>query len=440
MKTNRLEGRVIAAVAQQTTRQVPVLILLSFWICWPVQCAAYAQAGTGQLKKPDTCVTCHRDLGGDFEAAVIALENDIHGRRGFSCVDCHGGDSTQKDPKRSMDPRLGFVGKPRPAAIPEFCGKCHSNADLIKKYNPRQRVDQEAEYLTSVHGKLLKRGDEKVATCISCHGYHGIRPVSDAGSGVYPTNVAQTCGRCHASAEYMKPYGIPHDQFDKYHASVHAAALLKRNDLSAPTCSDCHGNHGAIPPGVASVANVCGSCHTRQAELFRKSPHQAAFQAMQLGECLACHENHAVRRPTDEMLGTGTQSACVTCHSEGDAGYEAARAMRQMLDELIAQIDQAQTSVERAARAGMEVSRPQFELGDARDSLVNGRVVIHHFSPSELKTALASGLETTRRVHQAGQQALAELHFRRKGLAASLVVILLAVVSIYLKIRQIERR
>ena len=52
---------------------------------------------------------------------------------------------------------------------------------------------------------------------------------------------------------------------------------MVRGDLSAPTCTTCHGNHGATPPGFASVANVCSTCHVFQAQLFDSSPHKEAF-------------------------------------------------------------------------------------------------------------------------------------------------------------------
>jgi hypothetical protein len=42
--------------------------------------------------------------------------------------------------------------------------------------------------------------------------------------------------------------------------------------------------------------------------------------------------------------------------------------------------------------------------------------------------------------YQAGQSAFAELNFRRRGLAISLVFILFFALLVYLKIRQIESR
>ena len=94
---------------------------------------------------------------------------------------------------------------------------------------------------------------------------------------IHGLNGDNTCGGCHSNPDTMKPYGIPTDQASKYLQSVHANALLKKQDLSAPTCNDCHGNHGAAPPGVASVENVCSNCHAFQAQLFDASPHKQAF-------------------------------------------------------------------------------------------------------------------------------------------------------------------
>ena len=48
------------------------------------------------------------------------------------------------------------------------------------------------------------------------------------------------------------------------------------------------------------------------------------------------------------------------------------------------------------------------------------------------------GLEVAQKAHQAGVQALDEVRFRRRGLVLSLVVIGVAVLALYLKVRQIE--
>ena len=120
----------------------------------------------------------------------------------------------------------------------------------MRQFNPSLRTDQLGQYHTSVHGKRLAAGDTKVAVCTDCHSVHDLRAPSDPRSTVNPVNVANTCARCHSDAGYMKGYSIPTDQFAKYSTSVHHEALAVRGDLSAPTCTTCHGNHGAAPPGV----------------------------------------------------------------------------------------------------------------------------------------------------------------------------------------------
>ena len=389
----------------------------------------------------DSCVDCHAKLDDPRMSAPAKLfANDVHKSRGLSCNDCHGGDPNADTKEAAKDPRKGYLGKPKTLDIPAYCGKCHSDANLMKRFNPSLRVDQESEYYTSVHGKLLKAGEQRVATCVSCHSVHGIRAPNDPLSSVYPSNVADTCAKCHGSADYMRGFGIPSDQYARYKMSVHAQTLYDKQDLSAPTCNDCHGNHGATPPGIASVANVCGQCHARQAELFRTSPHKAAFDQKQLGECITCHSNHAIIRSNDQMIGTHQGALCTSCHTPGDKGSVAAGHMRSRIDELIASIGRSTDILNLAERKGMEVSKPKFELKAATDALTHVRVLIHTSSTAEVDKVAAPGMEAADKGYQAGAAALAELSFRRKGLAVSLVFILFLALLVYFKIRQIEGR
>ena len=176
-----------------------------------------------------------------------------------------------------MSRAAGWKGKIERRQIPELCASCHADAERMKAYDPGLRVDQFQQYKTSVHGQRWAKGDSKVAVCTDCHGVHNLRAPSDPRSPVHATNIATTCAHCHADVDYMKPYGIETDQFANYQKSVHHEAMVVRGDLSAPTCTTCHGNHGARPPGVANITNVCSNCHVFQAQLFEASPHHAAF-------------------------------------------------------------------------------------------------------------------------------------------------------------------
>jgi len=308
---------------------------------------------------PSSCLACHGNadvFDQDSRAKVVeAFANDVHRAAGLSCQDCHGGNpdpALADDMDRAMatdDREHPYRGVPERAAIPALCGRCHSDPDYMRRFNPELRVDQEREYRSSHHGQALAKGDLGVATCADCHGAHGILAADDPRSPVYPRQVAETCRKCHGDAKHMAgrklPDGrpLPIDQYERWRRSVHAQALLEKEDLSAPTCNDCHGNHGATPPGLTSIAFVCGRCHGREAELFRQSPKHAAFEAHNellqdagpegcaachsapepqaalagvhgFSECTTCHGNHGVVRPTLAMLSPLPGTPCAFCH------------------------------------------------------------------------------------------------------------------------------
>jgi hypothetical protein len=387
----------------------------------------------------DSCATCHLALGVEKLTQPAELyKTDVHAAKGFGCAACHGGDPNIMG-LEAMDRKKGYIGKPVAAQVVEVCGRCHSDANFMRRYNPSLRVDQVTEYYTSVHGKRLKeQRDPKVATCASCHTPHAIRPPNDSRSSVHPTRVADTCGSCHANTPYMAQYKIPTDQLEKYKQSVHWKMIAQKSDLSAPTCNDCHGNHGATPPGVSSVVNVCGQCHAVNSELFSKSRHGKIFAQMGIAGCATCHSNHAIVETSDAMLSTGDKSACATCHPPSSTGATLAAGMLASIDRLKIGYEKARALLSDAEHAGMEVSQPLFELNEAKTSLIKARAAIHGFDQAVLDKEVAPGLQVAAKAHARGVRALEELQFRRKGLAISALIIFALVVGLILKIRQME--
>ncbi len=257
---------------------------------------------------------------------------------------------------------------------------------------------------------------------------------------VHPLNIAGTCARSHADFAYMKGYSIPTDQFAKYSTSVHHHALAVRGDLSTPTCSTCHGNHGAAPPGVDTVQNVCSKCHVFQDQMFEKSTHKVAFQSAGLPGCVVCHSNHGITHPTDEKLGAGLQAVCIECHTPGDICDQQRVAMLSRLKQLDDAVRAADKVLGVAESSGMEVSQARLDQDLARDALTKARVTIHSFKTELVEQEdIQEGLQLAARNLQAGQAALAERDYRRKGLGLALVFILMTVVGLFLYIRQIER-
>jgi predicted CXXCH cytochrome family protein len=410
--------------------------------------ASYAQAPPSG----NSCIACHSTQTDQRLANPTRLfaGQDVHRDKGFECVDCHGGSPASAEKAAAHDASgrfaaMAFRGKPTGQAVIATCARCHSDAELMRSFAPKQRVDQATEYAASVHGKQLAAGDTKVATCASCHGAHGIRLVSDAKSPVFPTNVANTCASCHADQKRMDGYKLPDGsplpthQFADYQKSVHYAALTKGNDLSAPTCNDCHGNHGAAPPNVGAVANVCGTCHAVFAQKFSTSVHQPIFDK----GCVECHSNHAVAKPSDQMLSATAPGVCQPCHSgddKTDRGAAAAAGMRGEIEQLKHGIEQSSGLMAHLKNAGIEVSDQQLALREAGTKLTLARTEVHGFDPTKVTPILADGMKIVSTVDRAGQSGTTELRFRRRGLFLSLGTILIFVVALALKVRQIDRR
>jgi predicted CXXCH cytochrome family protein len=359
--------------------------------------------------------------------ATAAFRDDVHGAAGLTCASCHKVDAAGQ-------PR--YDAMPRPSIAP-MCASCHGDAAYMRKFAPQVRIDQYSQYLTSTHGKRMAAGEVRVATCIDCHGAHGVFRVSDPRSPVAPANVAPTCGRCHGDPARMTPFRRMDNPPADWAVSVHAAALLKRGDTSAPTCNSCHGSHGATPPGVTDVVNVCAQCHVREAQLFRASPKKDIFDALGQAECLACHSNHRIESPSDSFVGLQKGAVCAECHDETGESGATIRTMRGDLDRLSVALSSADAVLTRAERAGMLVDEGRAALRDAREHQVQTRVLVHSFAAKPFGEAAGLGIGSASRAREDGEAAMRELQVRRRGLAVATLVILAFLVALWLKIRRL---
>jgi len=466
--------------------------------------AQFAYAGV------DECLNCHQAL--EDNPSQLFVE-DVHYKAGLSCKSCHGGNSNSDDMEFAMSKSEGFIGVPALNNISEVCSKCHSNIEYMKKYNSNIHTDQFTKLKESVHGKLAVNGKEMMLQCITCHNAHGIKKVNDPKSPVYPTNVPQTCNKCHGNAsfmqsynpalsvdqltkyrtsvhgvlnskgnikaaecaschgshdifkandvrssvyklnipntcshchsdkEYMKAFNIPTDQFAKYQNSVHGKAVFEKQDLSAPVCNDCHGNHGATPPGIESISKVCGSCHALNAELFSASPHKKAFDEKKYPECETCHGNHEILIAKDQLLGVDEGAICLKCHSENEnqKGYYIAKEMKKLTDSLIISDSLAKYMVFQAEQKGMDVEEIKFKLREIHQARLEGRTIVHSFDEAKFKEVTTKGFKVSELTITEAKAAIDEFYFRRYGLGVAVAIISFLIVILFLYIKRIEK-
>lgn len=246
------------------------------------------------------------------------------------------------------------------------------------------------------------------------------------------------CAVCHAS--------LPEPEL----AAPSRATTGDVHDTAGIRCADCHGGDPAASEKARghdpargyragpSGGTICGRCHASFAERFAASVHAPIFDTT---ACVECHGNHGVQPASDSLLGTSREASCTTCHSDkDDPGFVAAGTMRASLDRLRQAIDANTEVIARVRNAGMEVSDQELALNEARSKLIMARMEIHASNPATLDPIVEDGMTIVAAVDRAGQQAFAELAFRRRGLFVSLGVILVFVVALTLKIRELDRR
>lgn len=392
----------------------------------------------------DACIDCHKVVDQDRELeerVTTHIIDDIHLQVGLGCADCHGGDpEAYDDEDAAMWDNPSFRGSIERLEQPKVCGACHGDPQFMREYSASVKTDQLSKYWTSRHGKLLKKGQDKVAVCTDCHGVHGIYPVKDPRSSVYPLNVPATCSRCHSDVDYMAEFKIPTDQYFKYRSSIHGKALLDRQSLGAPACNDCHGSHGALPPNVVHISDVCGTCHVNNNMLFQKSHLNNIFLKRGFGQCEVCHGNHGIKPPTDEYLNWEHGAVCVQCHPGTGNPRKLADIFYYTIDSLKTQIQLAKELMDQADRKGMEVSDLYTPLEEAHKVLIQTRTSIHSFNKDYVLNTASTGFMALDKAIEGARNSLKEYDLRRKWLFILSLIITYLAITLYFKIKDFDRR
>lgn len=302
----------------------------------------------------NNCEVCHSNVKVEFQRSV-------HAQEGFTCVSCHGGNPESEKVQSAHQGEFSDFNDRK--EISKRCASCHSDSTKMKPYG--LPTDQLALYETSIHGKALAKGDTKVAICTDCHGTHKILPPSDPESLTHPRNIASTCGRCHGDPDIMGAYGLPSNVVSDFESGVHGQALEAGN-LQVPVCTNCHGTHGAAPPGIGDISIVCGHCHAAERQAFRFSPHNEAMQESGIAECASCHNHHKIQIPERTFWTTG----CQECHEAGSPASKRGEEIGVLLTQADEEIQNADREIKEAIRIPLTVSDYEAGLEEARTYLL----------------------------------------------------------------------
>jgi predicted CXXCH cytochrome family protein len=382
------------------------------------------------------CIECHsKQTEKRLFVPTASIAQSVHSSLDMPCAACHGGDPREPT-ERAHDPSKGYRGKPSAKDVPELCGSCHANATFMRRFSAQIGIDQLAMYNISEHHKAIERGEDRAATCISCHGSHGIKRASDAASPINRKNVVATCAKCHGDASHPARRRSKSDPVADWKRGVHGVAMLQRNETSAAICIDCHGNHGAAPPGIADIHRACGKCHVDEVDRFEKSPHREPFNRLGLRECEECHSNHAIEDPGDYMLNPGEGNVCAKCHGADPAKLEAGAKMHATLQDANDTAQHAKISAAQARRAGLLMPEAEVAEKEMVTALREMRATVHNVDPAVLERGLQIVKGKAEQMSKAVAQKTDELALKRRGYSVFIVLIGAMVGLLVLRIRR----
>lgn len=367
-----------------------------------------------QDQAENSCLDCHLTLEGKPGEVAKEWQDSVHARGDVDCVSCHGGDAGAQERDVAEAAEAGFLGTIPKGIIPDLCGDCHADEERMRPYGlPTDQLRQYRE--ESVHGQRLAQGDENVATCYDCHGGHEIREPNDPTSSVYPVNLPSTCARCHADEELMRPYGISADQYALYKGSIHGLALLQEQNLRAPTCATCHGNHGAALPGYTEVPDLCGlQCHPLAEEAYLAGPHGRGGEGAP--NCVTCHGRHDARPASEEMFLGAEDRRCGSCHLPGTPEREVVERIYQALASAAESLVEARAALTKVRLTRTNLAAEETTLLKAQTALGVARVLQHALraepiveKTDEAKAISAQVRDDIQKVTSVGQQEMRAL-------------------------------
>lgn len=209
----------------------------------------------GSAHKDTVCTGCHMDFAYKTPHQNVKEGNEWQVVAGTACKNCHekpfneinsGAHSPAGKPGQSakaLEAQRKAEGKPTSVPI---CGDCHGSHEIkyvnVELYQETQdatrlalarvgaaemhptgiemcggcHVAEADRYADYYHGAAYRRGAPDAPACWDCHGAHQMLPASNRMSPVNPTQLTETCGRCHDDVDenYVQYAKLVHSKED----------------------------------------------------------------------------------------------------------------------------------------------------------------------------------------------------------------------------------
>jgi hypothetical protein len=139
------------------------------------------------------------------------------------------------------------------------------------------------------------------------------------------------------------------------------------------------------------------------------------------------------------MIGADEPAVCAQCHEKGSRGSEAASELRRDLDGFESGFQAVTDLLARAKQKGVDVGAAEYKLLDVTTVLVTAKNLTHNLDTAGIAKTVAEGETALAGVRAAGEKALDEARFRRRGLGVTTVLLALLAAALALKVKRMSR-
>lgn len=257
----------------------------------------------------EDCMDCHSDNEMTYErhgkevslyVSERVFNNSAH--KNVKCIDCHSGFNIDDIPHKEGNDIYKVN-----------CAKCHSRIGNQQKSDIHHRL------------KLVNK-NKKFPDCLSCHSYHGVKPIKTISD-----KNKYFCSKCHTDSKnatgfHDKVY-VDNDQCADCHDEVEEfSEKLSKSVHSNLACADCHtyaaanlDSHDSDPD--LAIKATCETCHKTIYEEHKKSIHgiKLAEGVKEAAHCYNCHGSHEILKvtnPNSKVYPKNLAQTCGSCHDD----------------------------------------------------------------------------------------------------------------------------
>lgn len=197
-----------------------------------------------------------------------------------------------------------------PPASDAYCLLCHTKPDQVWHLASGESLSVTIDptvLARSVHGESNPEG---ALACADCHPNFRYPHPASLSRSVREFQIERyaICRNCHE------------EQYTRAQDSVHGE-FIRRGQLEAAVCIDCHGAHDVQPPDEPRqrISLTCGRCHGAIFEEYRGSVHGAALldeANPDVPTCIDCHGVHDIQNPATNLFRVRSPELCGQCHGD----------------------------------------------------------------------------------------------------------------------------